>query len=283
MMAPWENLSDATPSPALNLSPPTTSSLEPNATELEQLMDQLSLYYTPLIVVLGVAGNIASMLVLFLTKLRGQSSSFYLSALAASDTAFLLTQLVPWLDEVRWLQYSLFAQPVACQLTQYLANCSGLTSAWFVVAFTVERFVAVVHGLRYESLLSGGRMKLLLLFPWCFMALCWGLLAWFAQGIMLEQFGTAPLRCLFLEVMSPPLKLASSSTIFALCVMVIVLNVFISRVAARHQRNIDRQRLVVGQNTEENVSAYWGVLKVIIIYMVFQVRWTNGVIHIVFQ
>ncbi|XP_037088168.1 neuropeptides capa receptor-like [Pollicipes pollicipes] len=98
------------------------------------------------------------MLVLFLTKLRGQSSSYYLSALAASDTGFLLTQLVAWLENV---DVPLFVQPVVCQLTQYVASCCSFLSPWFVVGFTVERFVAVCYPLHRPSFCTVHRAKLL--------------------------------------------------------------------------------------------------------------------------
>ena len=163
-MSSWENMSDPTLLPvSLNRTPHSTAGdLDPNSTDLQtldQVLNVLQLYYTPLIVVLGVCGNIASMLVLFLTKLRGQSSSFYLSALAASDTGFLLTQLVGWLEEVK---LPLFSQPVVCQLTQYVANCCSLTSAWFVVAFTVERFVAVCYPLHRPSFCTVHRAKMVI-------------------------------------------------------------------------------------------------------------------------
>ena len=159
-MALWENATE------LGALAPNYSaaggSLDPNSTDLATLnrvLSMLQLYYTPLIVVLGACGNIASMLVLFLTKLRGQSSSYYLSALAASDTGFLLTQLVAWLEEV---QLPLFLQPVVCQLTQYVANCCSFTSAWFVVAFTVERFVAVCYPLHRPSFCTVHRAKMVI-------------------------------------------------------------------------------------------------------------------------
>lgn len=57
-------------------------------------------YYPLAVICLGSLGNCISVLVFFGTKLRKQSSSYYLSSLAISDTLFLLTQLMPELAKV---------------------------------------------------------------------------------------------------------------------------------------------------------------------------------------
>lgn len=76
-------------------------------------------YYTPVLVLLGTVGNTLSVFVFFSTKLRKLSSSYYLSALAISDTGFLAALFISWLNLI---DVNLFNMPGICQLTVYLTQ-----------------------------------------------------------------------------------------------------------------------------------------------------------------
>jgi hypothetical protein len=90
------------------------------------------LYYTPLLVGLGSIGNILSVFVFFGTKLRKLSSSYYLSALASSDTGFLVTLFGVWLNliDVPWFNKDGF-----CQISIYLTMVS---SKFFLAGFPLN-------------------------------------------------------------------------------------------------------------------------------------------------
>jgi len=66
----------------------------------KMVVDSLTLYITPLIVVIGVVGNALSLAVFSLTHLQRLSSSLYLSMLSVADIVFLLALLVVWLERV---------------------------------------------------------------------------------------------------------------------------------------------------------------------------------------
>lgn len=85
----------------------------------QRVLYGFQLYYTPLLVLLGTVGNTLSVFVFFATKLRKLSSSYYLSALAISDTGFLVALFVSWLNLV---DVNLFNMPGICQLTVYLTQ-----------------------------------------------------------------------------------------------------------------------------------------------------------------
>ncbi|CAI6349095.1 unnamed protein product [Macrosiphum euphorbiae] len=91
----------------------------------EDLEDEISLtdrfekYYLLVVVCLGSLGNCISVLVFFGTKLRKQSSSYYLSSLAISDTLFLLIQLMPVLSKVG---IGIYHMQGFCQFFVYLAQ-----------------------------------------------------------------------------------------------------------------------------------------------------------------
>lgn len=124
-----------------------------------KLINGLEIYYLPLLVGLGSLGNCLSVYVVFATKMRRSSSNFYLAALAVSDTGFLVSLLFVWLGVVN---VNLYSKSGFCQFFVYLPNVCSFLSAWFVVAFTVERFVAVCYPLRRQWMCTVSRAKIIL-------------------------------------------------------------------------------------------------------------------------
>ncbi|XP_032527559.2 somatostatin receptor type 4 [Danaus plexippus] len=122
-----------------------------------QLVNTVYLYFTPILVVLGTIGNMLSLFVFHGSKLRLQSTSQYLSTLAIADNIFLLQLLPPWLSATGIT--SLFHRTGFCQFIVYVSYVSCCLSAWLVVAFTVERFVAVVYPLRRNAVCSVNRAR----------------------------------------------------------------------------------------------------------------------------
>lgn len=125
----------------------------------EKFGNFLTLYYTPVLVCFGSIGNILSVFVFFKTKLRKLSSSYYLAALGISDTCFLFGLLVPWLN---FVDIHLYNKNVLCQLVTYLSGLCSFLSVWFVVAFTVERFIAVLYPLKRQTMCTVKRAKMVL-------------------------------------------------------------------------------------------------------------------------
>ena len=109
--------------------------------------DFLTHYYTPALVLIGSTGNILSVFVFFRTKLRKLSSSYYLAALGISDTCFLLGAFVSWLN---YYNINIYNQDYYCQFFTYISGLCSFLSVWFVVAFTIERFIAVIYPLKRQ-------------------------------------------------------------------------------------------------------------------------------------
>ncbi|XP_031347093.1 neuropeptides capa receptor-like [Photinus pyralis] len=132
-----------------------------NATTLHEFsaIELVQLYYTPILVYLGTIGNALSMVVFFKTKLKKLSSSYYLASLALSDSVFLLSLFVVWLNmvDVNW-----FNQHGVCQLMVYLTGACSFLSVWLVLAFTVERFIAVRYPLLRQSVCTVSRAKMII-------------------------------------------------------------------------------------------------------------------------
>lgn len=79
------------------------SNVSSNQTIFERkltVLEQFQLYFTPVLVYFGIAGNSLSVYVFFTTKLKKLSSSYYLGALTISDNIFLVSLFVVWLRMV---------------------------------------------------------------------------------------------------------------------------------------------------------------------------------------
>lgn len=118
------------------------------------------LYYTPLVCSMGTLGNIVSVLVFFRTRLRKLSSSYYLSALCISDTGFLAVNFLLWLN---LFNINIYARNGFCQLFTFLSGFCSALSVWFVVAFTIERFIAVIYPLKRQTMCTVKRAKSVLI------------------------------------------------------------------------------------------------------------------------
>lgn len=126
----------------------------------EKLGNFLTIYYTPTLVCVGSIGNILSVLVFFKTKLRKLSSSYYLAALGISDTCFLIGLLASWLN---FVDINIYNRNICCQFFTYFSGLCSFLSVWFVVAFTVERFIAVLYPLKRQTMCTVRRAKMVLI------------------------------------------------------------------------------------------------------------------------
>ena len=105
-------------------------------------------YFLIVIIAVGLVGNTVSFTVFVCTYLNRQSSSVYLAALACADAGFLFCLLVSWSDNIG---IHLFNTPGWCPFFVYLTYVCSFLSVWYVVCFSVERYVAVCLPLRRQD------------------------------------------------------------------------------------------------------------------------------------
>lgn len=121
---------------------------------LRILILRLNHYFIPIIILLGIIGNLFSLIVFLGTYMRRRSFSVYLAALAISDTGFLVSLTVTWLE---YIQVNVFHTNGWCQLVIYVSYSSSFLSVWFIVGFTVERYIAVCHPLKRPDMCTVDR------------------------------------------------------------------------------------------------------------------------------
>ena len=136
-----------------------------NASSFEDMYDYeysdhemiMNVYLIPIIIIIGLAGNLLSFLVFICTHIKRLSSSMYLAALALADSGFLLSLLIGWFS---WTEIELFHREGWCQFVIYTTFVCSFLSVWYVVCFTVERYVAVCHPFRRQDMCTTTRAKI---------------------------------------------------------------------------------------------------------------------------
>ncbi|GFR93816.1 C-C chemokine receptor type 1 [Elysia marginata] len=115
-------------------------------------------YVTPVVLAVGLGGNLLSLIVFLSRNMRKLSASTYLAALSVSDIcALIFYVLTDWLR--RGLpqypgspQSSFLEDEGPCQIITYLGYVSRFISAWIIATFTMERYIGVCHPLRRKDI-----------------------------------------------------------------------------------------------------------------------------------
>lgn len=131
--------------------------IEPDCYSFNSVLELNHAYYLPSLIVIGVIGNILSCIVFLTTHLRMRSSSYYLAALACADLGFLVALFIVWLTST--IDVPIFHVNGFCQGIVYLSSVCGFLSVWLIVAFTVERFIAVQYPLHRPHMCTVARAK----------------------------------------------------------------------------------------------------------------------------
>ena len=139
------------------------------------MINYLDTYLLPLMAVVGLAGNMVSFVVFVATYMRRLSSSVYLAALSMVDMVFLLCVLFSWGVNIG---VDLYQQDGWCQTFIYLTYVSSFLSVWYVVSFTVERYIAVHYPLRRYDFCTTGRAKMVVVGLALFAALLYSFGTW---------------------------------------------------------------------------------------------------------
>lgn len=144
-------MNEATPI-AVNISGPNTSSSEQNGppsswTIYDDALEGLAYVnyvLLPTMLVLGIGGNILTIVVMMSPKFRQLTSRIYLIFLALSDVTLLLTQPFNKMFVIEMIGSDVRAlSDVGCKIFFWFFRTGKMTSSWFVVCLCVERFIAV--------------------------------------------------------------------------------------------------------------------------------------------
>lgn len=128
-----------------------------SAQQIEEVFMLINVYVIPIIVSVGLLGNTMCFVIFVSTSMRKLSTSIYLAALAVTDSGFLICLLIGnWLSNHKvhaHISYSL----AGCRIMMYATYVFSFLSVWYVVSFTVERFIAVCFPLKRPELCTSKR------------------------------------------------------------------------------------------------------------------------------
>ena len=118
---------------------------------------KIGLYATPFIIFIGTIGNILAILVFSQKSLRGKSTSIFLIGLGVTDTVVLNLGLMPWwVGNVTGREVRTYADAI-CKIENFFSYAPIHSSAWILVAVTLERVIAVCLPMKARELVTPRR------------------------------------------------------------------------------------------------------------------------------
>ena len=122
-----------------------------------KLSKSLLLYVPPVLLVMGLVGNLLSFVVLMMPSMRRMSIYRYLAALSVTDTLVLSFGLPAMLMKALDSSYVWHSIDWMCRAEHVLTYTFSDYSVWLIIAVTVDRYVAVCHPLHAASFCNRGR------------------------------------------------------------------------------------------------------------------------------
>ena len=119
----------------------------------------------------GVFGNICTCIVIARNRYMHTTTNYYLFNLAISDLLVLLFGL-PQETYSYWSAYPWIFGETFCVLRVMAAETSTYASILTITAFTVERYIAIVHPMRAQAVSSLPRAVKVIVFIWVISATC---------------------------------------------------------------------------------------------------------------
>ncbi len=120
-------------------------------------------YVCPIIVIVGILGNIMSFAVFSTRAMNGLVSSIFFRMLAIADTLFLCTFILMWFSEVVYYYQFQHSHIVACKIYYFLIYWTKDMPGWILSAVAVERAIGVSIPHHYKRLVTRKRAYILLL------------------------------------------------------------------------------------------------------------------------
>ena len=127
--------------------------------EWHGLSSTLWVYFAPFIFFIGIIGNILILIIINRKKFRGTSTSVYLCCMAVADLLVLIVGMIPeWLSAAHDIVFKEIS-PVTCKIEKIVSYTVGDVAVWILMAFTIDRCVAVCFPFAKAGVSSSKRAK----------------------------------------------------------------------------------------------------------------------------
>ncbi|KAK2841750.1 hypothetical protein Q5P01_011950 [Channa striata] len=147
------------------LDTPTNISLSPSVSESLEYKT-VSVFLVLLVCGIGIVGNIMVVLVVLTTRHMRTPTNCYLVSLAIADLTVLVAAGLPNISESlngKWI----FGH-AGCQGITYLQYLGINVSSCSITAFTVERYIAICHPIKAQTVCTVSRAKRIIAGVWIF-------------------------------------------------------------------------------------------------------------------
>ncbi|KAF7655208.1 hypothetical protein LDENG_00059450 [Lucifuga dentata] len=166
---------------------PTNISLSPSFTVSESLeYKTISVFLVLLVCGMGIVGNIMVVLVVFTTRHMRTPTNCYLVSLAIADLTVLVAAGLPNISDS--LMGTWVFGHAGCLGITYLQYLGINVSSCSITAFTVERYIAICHPIKAQTVCTVSRAKRIITGVWIFTCV-YCMLWFFLVDIQVSQDG----------------------------------------------------------------------------------------------
>lgn len=123
----------------------------------------ITIFLTLLICAVGIAGNVMVVLVVLRTKHMVTPTNCYLVSLASADLIVLLAAGLPNISDT--LAFWIYGY-TGCLCITYLQYLGINVSSCSIMAFTVERYIAICHSIKAQLICTVSRAKRIIAGVW---------------------------------------------------------------------------------------------------------------------
>ncbi|KAK2162104.1 hypothetical protein LSH36_104g05073 [Paralvinella palmiformis] len=227
---------------------------DPRMLAFRRVIHTFDMYCLPTVIAVGILGNIVCFFVFMATYLRRMSSCIYLAALSVTDALFLVTTLCAWLDNIN---VDVYHRPGWCQLLTYVSFVTSFLDVWYVVGFTVERYLAICFPFKRQQLCSARRAKIVVISLAVSGAVLFNFALWSSEvGFLYQRKYCAPMPKYY-DLVSGLSNIDTLITLIIPTVIIITSNIRITYAVAKFYRSrvrLEGRRQMTSTSASRNES-----------------------------
>ena len=138
----------------------------PDPTYYSQAYRVAGALFVSLIFLVGLGGNVMVVIVVARTRSMHTTTNCYLVSLAIADILVLISATLPTIWELFLIIDQCIIGPVGCAIMVFLQYLGVNTSSLSITAFTVERYIAICHPMRAQTMCTVKRAKRIIFVLW---------------------------------------------------------------------------------------------------------------------
>ena len=196
--------------------------------------------------VLSCVGNILILFVMFITESLQTKSHALLANLSVCEIIKSIGYFVLTLHMFLTSTHGIIT--ALCLASLSATALAIMASQWTLILIAAERYIKIIHGLRYHSIVTSGRLRLLLLLLWTYVTMISSTVFFFNGFVHPPR----PQTCDFNGVLRhPALRLISFNVVIPQILILLVYSVLF-RVAIIQKRKIKQEESIFAITVQSN-------------------------------